>query len=1321
MSSIGSLLPSPVNFDSPNVGKEWAVFKQQLTFYLAGKELSEAVDAVKVGVMMTCLGKKGVEVFNSLGLTDSTLYVDVIKAFDTLCLNKRNSVYERYLFNKIVQQEGTTFDSFLLDLKSQAACCDFDKNEKDNLIRDRIVVGVSDSELTESLLCHGDKLKLKEAVDYCRAAEAAKRQTSTIHGEGRKQGTLAVDAVTTAPRLFTRRPEGKYDKQQVDRRGMQPTCKNCGYSSSHAKCPAAEQECYSCHGKGHFGRMCFYNVSKSSGTKEDNQARKKVSAAIHAVSADNELEDNSSLSWYVNLLIHNTDVCAKIDTGAEANVMNLGILNKMNPKPNILPSPVLLTPYGASDFMKPLGRIVVKTIHREITKFITFEIVSGNVECILGLKTCVELGLIKKMYNVGTDSLLNKYSDAFQGLGKMPGKVKIYLDPNVPPVIDRQRGIPYRLRDKLKLTLADLEKRGVISKVEQPTDWVSNLIIVGKPNGDLRLCLCPKNLNKAIKRPRFHIPTLDEITVNLANKSLFSVLDMKQGFWHMVLDDESSMLTTFHTPFGRYKWNRLCFGVSCAPEIFMAKCVEIFGDIPGVFPYFDDLIISGIDMKDHDQTLELVLKRAREYGVKFNPEKIQLRMPNVRFMGVVVGKSGVQPDVKHVQAIRDMPRPLDKKGVLRFLGMCKYLSKFIPTFSQCTEHLRGLTRCDSVFNWGPEHEKEFNNLKKLLARAPVLRFYDPNLPLEIQTDSSQSGMGSVLLQAGHPLAFASRALTDAEQAYPQIDKELLACVFAVEKFHQLTYGNFVHIKSDHRPLESLFKKSLHKVPSRIQKLMIRLMRYNVEISYMPGREMYIADALSRAYLSDEKPDLSYSVLKVHSHAQLSNINISPERKEQFIQATNKDAELCGLKKFAAEGWPAKKFIPNNLLRYYNIKDYISESEGLLFFEDRLMIPKSLIPFMLKLVHECHFGVIKTKQRARQCVFWLNMAADIEKFVLNCDVCSSLANNNKKEPLMSYTTSRRVWERVGCDLLFFGGRHFLVCYDDFSNWIELCTIDNLSSDTVITKLKVVFSRLGVPDTLVSDNVPFGSFKFQQFAKDWNFKSVLISPKHSQSNGLAEKGVGVAKNILRKCLRGGVDVSYALLEYRNSPLKDIGYSPAQIMMCRSLKSKLPCSPLALRTHVQNQDNLYHLRNESRAKQAFYFNRGTAQLDELLPGTRIYFKKDLSDSPAHWHPGIVVEVLPYRSYLLRDDRGRIFRRNRRFIRKNPCSTVEVGHRVGRYRNDAFTTNDSNVNYIESPSLNLPVHESSSLSEPVLALPQTTRAGREVRKPSYLNDYVT
>lgn len=211
-----------------------------------------------------------------------------------------------------------------------------------------------------------------------------------------------------------------------------------------------------------------------------------------------------------------------------------------------------------------------------------------------------------------------------------------------------------------------MEESKIISKVTKPTDWVSDLVIVEKRDGTLRICLSPLELNKYVKREVFQIPTLDDLTANLAGKQIFTVLDMKEGFFQIPLDPASSYLCTFNTPFGRYKFDRLPFGLCSSPEVFQRENLKIFGDIEGVQIYFDDLIIAATDEKEHDVILKRVVKRAIENNVKFNSKKIQFKISEVKYLGFVFSKEGLRPDKHQVQAINEISAPTNKKALQHF-------------------------------------------------------------------------------------------------------------------------------------------------------------------------------------------------------------------------------------------------------------------------------------------------------------------------------------------------------------------------------------------------------------------------------------------------------------------------------------------------------------------------------------------------------------------------------------------------------------------------------------------------------------------------------
>ncbi|GFS50338.1 hypothetical protein TNCV_1638371 [Trichonephila clavipes] len=278
-------------------------------------------------------------------------------------------------------------------------------------------------------------------------------------------------------------------------------------------------------------------------------------------------------------------------------------------------------------------------------------------------------------------------------------------------VIHPLRRVPLALKPKLKSTLDRLEKEGMVSKVNKPTDWVQSLVIVEKPNGNLRLCLDPRDLNKVIKRENYQIPCTDDIISSLEGKKIFSVVDLKNGFWHIPLDEVSSEICTFNTPFGRYKSNKMPFGIVFAPKVFLKKNQKLLGDIEGVEIYFDDIIVTECDEDSHDAIMSRVLERAKLLNIKFNPDKLQYRVSEVKYAGQIISKSGIKPDPDHIKAIVEMPTPKSKTEVRRLLDMMNFLSKSIPNVSKITAPLREIIHENEEFNWGKTKNCPLKTLK----------------------------------------------------------------------------------------------------------------------------------------------------------------------------------------------------------------------------------------------------------------------------------------------------------------------------------------------------------------------------------------------------------------------------------------------------------------------------------------------------------------------------------------------------------------------------------------------------------------------------------
>ena len=438
------------------------------------------------------------------------------------------------------------------------------------------------------------------------------------------------------------------------------------------------------------------------------------------------------------------------------------------------------------------------------------------------------------------------------------------------------------------------------------------------------MCLDPKDLNKAVLREHHKIPTMEDISFKFTDMKHFTIMDIKHGFWHVPLTKESSRLTTFNTPFGRYCFDRLPFGLHSSGEVFEKRIEQAFEGLP-VAVYFDDLIVAGRTQADHDANLRKLLERAREVNIKFNKAKIQLYQSEVKYLGHIVSGDGLKPDPEKLEAIDRMPNPEDKAGIQRILRTVNFLRSYIPNMSALTKPLRSLLKDDVNWSWGAEQQEAMTMIKRLLTSEPVLSYFNVRKDVELQVDASKSGLGAVLLQDSKPVAYASRALTASVRNWPQIDKELLAIVFGCEKFHSYVYGRPIVVQTDHQPLVRIVKKSLHKASLRLQRLLLRLQRYEIgEVKYVPGRYSYIADTLSRAYLqkiTSEQTELEDEVAMVHA------LEVTEDWNDRLVRAYKEDSVMQELRQALQEGWPwpSGSRAPCAIQPYWSVRDEIYES------------------------------------------------------------------------------------------------------------------------------------------------------------------------------------------------------------------------------------------------------------------------------------------------------------------------------------------------------------------------------------------------------------
>lgn len=335
-----------------------------------------------------------------------------------------------------------------------------------------------------------------------------------------------------------------------------------------------------------------------------------------------------------------------------------------------------------------------------------------------------------------------------------------------------------------------------------------------------------------------------------------------------------------------------------------------------------------------------------------------------------------------------------------------------------TENLRILLKKDIAWHWDHPQQETFNCLKNILTKKPVLQFFDHNKPITLSVDASQNAIGGVLLQNNSPVYYISKALTDNQKNWAQIEKEMFAITYACLRFHQFIYGKQITVETDHKPLVSIVKKPLNSCPLRLQRMLIQIQPYTIKLMYKPGTQLPIADALSRAHDGDKNTEdeillnekIESQILSIQSSAPIAQKQI-----ENIKNETNKDPDLLKIIDYIKNGWPLGKKLNINLKPYFIIRDNLSFSDGLLFFKEKIIIPKCLQAEMLKKLHTTHLGREKTKYRACTIFYWPNMSQYIDNFISNCRSCVIFSKSPPKEPLIHHKIPERAWQKIAMDI------------------------------------------------------------------------------------------------------------------------------------------------------------------------------------------------------------------------------------------------------------------------------------------------------------------
>ena len=967
--------------------------------------------------------------------------------------------------------------------------------------------------------------------------------------------------------------------------------------------------------------------------------------------ANSEMKGNKSKPM-VNVSLNGKDVHMEVDTGAAVSCMSRANFDRLSLPGCVLSECNINLCVANGQTVKSICRATVNVKYQNLSCALPLYIVDSAFPTLLGLEWINSLfgaGWFERM----TDSSCSvnlvqsrqefidkvKTSKVFDpGMGLITGyEANIDLKPNAKPVFCKFRQPPFAHVEAIGKTIDQLVSEGILVKVDY-SDYASPVMPVIKPNGEIRLCGDYKRtLNPNIDTAVYPLPVMEDCLWNVRGGELFTKLDIKGAYNQVPVRDEDQILLTINTHKGLYKFTRLPYGVSSASAIFQSIMDRVLEGMQGVICRVDDILVTGKNDAQHMSNLEEVVSRLEKAGFRCRVEKCVFMQPEVEYIGHRISKLGCRPLDNKVDTIVKAPYPKTREEMISFLGMIQYYSRYLPDLHTVIEPLNRLRSKSISWEFGDKEKASFDQLKTLISSERVLTFYNPELPLRLDTDASKVGLGAVLSHVvdgvDKPIEFISRTLKPAERNYSQIEKEALGIVWAVRRFHRYLYAREFILCTDHKPLEMIFDpfKSLSEVVStRIQRWGIFLTSYRYTVQFRPTTKHANADMCSRFPLphkEERESDNGEDIFFVDDEFSILSIVIGDDKPlldcSVIAKATKIDPVLAKVTHYVLEGWTEQIDRKSSSTEDPEMKAYRTrQSEltlegGCLLWGARVIIPQKMRKSVLDMLHSTHMGVSSMKSLSRGYVWWPGLDGEIERVTKTCEACCRNQRMPNRSVPHPWVAPSGPWERIHVDFAGpFMGYMWLLTVCAYSKWLEVTRmrIGGTKSKDTIKALRDLFCRFGLPQVCVSDGGPqFASDEFDAFMKKNGITHIPTPPYHPASNGQVESTVKSFKTAMKKMKHTNPDIMLNLqnwlMSYRNTPHSTTGVEPGVLMIGRRARSAL-----SLLHPLHQGKRKSHLAKEQTAMQKETAHR------QFVPGEKVWYWDQFNTA---WKRGVVIQL--------------------------------------------------------------------------------------------------
>ena len=902
-----------------------------------------------------------------------------------------------------------------------------------------------------------------------------------------------------------------------------------------------------------------------------------------------------------------------------------------------------------------------------------------------------------------------------QPLPMMEGPpLRLMVDPKAKPVAHHKPiPVPLHWQEDVKAGLDQDVRLGVIEPVPvgEPVTWCHQMIIAARKNGKPRRTVDFQALNIHATRETHHTQSPFHQARAIPHNTKKTVFDCWNGYHSVPLHTDDRHLTTFITPWGRYRYKTGPQGYIATGDGYTRRFDEIVGSIPNKTKCIDDACLWTDVLGDSFFQAVEWLDICGRYGITLNPEKFVFGCDTIEFAGFEITPDSVRPCKQYLNAILEFPTPRTITDVRSWFGLLNQVSY---AFSVADRMLpfRQLLRFGTPFKWTDELNNLFEESKLVIIQEieEGVKIFDPTKPTCLATDWSKTGIGFWLFQkhchcqptklhcctTGWKITLVgSRFTHPAESRYAPVEGEALAVAYSLDKSRFFVLGcKDLIIAVNHKPLLQIFgNHSLDIANPRLRNLKEKTLRYRFTMQHVPGIKHKATDALSRhptgttspamLHLPDDVATLERTKPASVKHHPMSSIGqpkpiVLPNIEVDLVssasstiaslqsitwdtvrEATNSDKDMIQLLQIIESGFtPPRTELPPSLREYHQFRDDLYCIDGVILYKERIVIPPTLRQNILEVLHSAHQGVTSMIARAESTVFWPGITPSIAHKRERCIDCNRMAPSQPNAPPFPVIPPSYPFQCICADFFQHHGKHYLIIVDRYSNWpIVERAIDGAKG--LVNSLRRTFVTYGIPNEIASDGGPeFTATATTKFLKDWGVHHRLSSVAFPHSNCRAEIGVKTVKRLITSNTgaHGELDTDafqVAMLQYRNTPDPNTKLSPAMCVFGRPIKDFIPVLPGRYQPHPTWKDTLHRreeaLRNR-HMKAAERWSEHTRRLPPLKVGNLVRIQNQTGPHPNKWDKtGTIIEVRQFNQYVIRvDGSGRITLRNRKFLRQ-------------------------------------------------------------------------